>query len=179
MTEPYTYADVELVTAATEQHHIDFGQRNADGNNPCVCGKWWDSADMPGWDEHMAEVAVAALAAGGRLLPGELERLRVEEGEVMEQHKSEEWVKESEVVVRESTLPIQNLRDTGLLWLINRVVFHPRGFTLGMVYTYDGEFLHWVLIGNGMDPWRFDGDEDEAFRKVEELFEKAKAKHDE
>lgn len=71
MTVPsYTEEDVELVAEATEQHHIEFGITDAMGNNPCSCGQWWDAAgDNPGWDQHMAEVALAALAAAGRLIP--------------------------------------------------------------------------------------------------------------
>lgn len=68
-------ADVELVTKATEAHHIVFTQTDANGNNPCVCGNWWDGADGPGWDEHMAEAALSALAAAGRLLTEEPRRL--------------------------------------------------------------------------------------------------------
>lgn len=67
--KPFTEEDVQLVAAATEQHHIVDGETDAMGNSPCVCGRWWDSADMEGWDEHMAEVALAALAETGRLLP--------------------------------------------------------------------------------------------------------------
>ena len=55
-------AAVEAAATATEQHHIEFGETDAMGNNPCVCGTWWDSDSMPGWDEHMAEVGIAAAA---------------------------------------------------------------------------------------------------------------------
>jgi hypothetical protein len=65
---PYTDADVELVALVTAAHHIVTGQTDADGNNPCACGQWWDNADEPGWDEHIAEVALDALAAAGRLM---------------------------------------------------------------------------------------------------------------
>lgn len=70
MNRPYSEATVELVAEATEQHHIVAGETDAMGNNPCVCGQWWDAAgDNPGWDQHMAEVALDALAAAGLLLP--------------------------------------------------------------------------------------------------------------
>jgi hypothetical protein len=59
--------DVELVARAARAHHLVFSQTNADGHNPCVCGGFWDSVEMEDWDEHMARVALAALA--GRLLP--------------------------------------------------------------------------------------------------------------
>lgn len=60
---------IQLVATATEQHHIEYGVTDGSGNNPCVCGQWWDSSDVEGWDEHMAAVALAALAEAGRLLP--------------------------------------------------------------------------------------------------------------
>lgn len=69
-TPPYTEATVDLVAEATEQHHIVDGQTDAMGNSPCVCGQWWDApGDNPGWDQHMAEVALNALVRAGLLLP--------------------------------------------------------------------------------------------------------------
>lgn len=73
MTEPapYTEDDVALVAAATELHYIVAGRTDAMGNSPCVCDQWWDAAgDNPGWDQHMAEVTLAALANAGRLRNG-------------------------------------------------------------------------------------------------------------
>jgi hypothetical protein len=58
------------------------------------------------------------------------------------------------------------LVDSGLLWLINRSVFHPRGYALAV--SEDG----WDLLGDGTDPWHFElpeGMEDELFQKVKEL----------
>lgn len=54
------------------------------------------------------------------------------------------------------------LRDTGLLWMINRSVFHPRGFALALVYGSDGECAGWQLLGDGGDPWTYGPDIDEA-----------------
>ena len=66
--QPYTDTDVDLIAEATEQHHIVADRTDAMGNNPCVCDEWWDAAgDNPSWDQHMAEVALTALAAAGRL----------------------------------------------------------------------------------------------------------------
>lgn len=63
----------DLIAGATEQHHIVAGQTDAMGNNPCVCGQWWDAAgDNPGWDQHMADVALVALHAAGLLVTPEL-----------------------------------------------------------------------------------------------------------
>lgn len=59
MPEPLDAA-IEAATEATIQHAIESGRTDADGNNPCSCGEWWDAEGEPGWDEHMAEVAVRA-----------------------------------------------------------------------------------------------------------------------
>lgn len=67
--------------------------------------------------------------------------------------------------------PVDLLED-GLLWLINKTVFHPRGFALG--YTPEtGEFELW---GNGDEPWGYANvDEDAKFRAVEAAFAKVRA----
>jgi hypothetical protein len=44
-----------------------------------------------------------------------------------------------------------DLRSDGLLWLINRCVFHPRGYALG----YDEEQRTFCLLGDGTEPWEF------------------------
>jgi hypothetical protein len=54
-----------------------------------------------------------------------------------------------------------DLRSSGLLWLINRVVFHPRGWALGMAFDCDDEPIGWKLLGDGSEPWRFEIDEHE------------------
>lgn len=54
-------AAIDAAAEATEQHHIELGRTNADGNSPCSCGQWWDSVHDRGWDEHMAEIAYAAM----------------------------------------------------------------------------------------------------------------------
>jgi len=63
--------------------------------------------------------------------------------------------------------PGMDLRDTGLLWLINRQVFHPRGFALAV----DSEGGGLSLLGDGVEPWNFeDGTETDTLAKVERLF---------
>jgi len=58
--------------------------------------------------------------------------------------------------------PFAELSESGLLWLINRVVFHPRGFALALVRREgDGEITGWRLLGDGGGPWRMEGDEPE------------------
>jgi hypothetical protein len=66
-----------------------------------------------------------------------------------------------------------DLRSSGLLWLINTTVFHPRGFALGM--SPDGLF---TLMGDGSERWAFSEDvdwpegegPDDRFRAAEALF---------
>lgn len=71
-------------------------------------------------------------------------------------------------------LPLADLRETGMLWLINKVVFHPRGFALAMVY-HEGQFAYWVLQGDGSEPWRFDDDiDDEQFARAEATLRSAR-----
>jgi hypothetical protein len=67
--------------------------------------------------------------------------------------------------------PFRDLQTTGLLWFLNRTVFHPRGFALGMVTNNDdpsGEYIGWALLGDGCEVWRFDDtvDEDGYLRSV-------------
>lgn len=47
---------------------------------------------------------------------------------------------------------IGELRDSGLLWLINRTVFHPHGFALALVAGEDGSIAGWQLTGDGTEP---------------------------
>lgn len=54
--------------------------------------------------------------------------------------------------------PFSDLRDTGLLWLINRTVLHPRGYALALNYEepMDGdEPTGWSLMGDGSEPWQY------------------------
>lgn len=56
--------------------------------------------------------------------------------------------------------PISELRDSGLLWLINRTVFHPRGLALGLTFGEAGEVTGWRLIGDGSEPMWFSPDDE-------------------
>lgn len=70
VSEAYTDETVELVATATDRHYLVTGQTDADRNTPCACGGWADGlGDSPSWDEHMARVALDALAAAGLLVP--------------------------------------------------------------------------------------------------------------
>lgn len=56
--------------------------------------------------------------------------------------------------------PWTELRDSGLLWLINRSVFHPQGLALGIAFTDDGEAIGWSLLGDGSEPMWFSPDDE-------------------
>lgn len=61
--------------------------------------------------------------------------------------------------------PFDELRATGLLWLINASVFHPRGYALAI--HADG----WSLLGDGGEVWQFGDDVplDELLARVKEI----------
>lgn len=67
--------------------------------------------------------------------------------------------------------PFAELRDHGLLWLINRAVLHPRGFALALHVADDGQVTGWSLVGDGTEPWQYaeEADEDQRFQAVEEF----------
>ena len=69
----------------------------------------------------------------------------------------------------EQPLPVAYLRETGLLWLINRVVFHPRGFAIALHYDNDRNVTGWTLEGDGSEVWQMGAgvDEDATFSLVE------------
>lgn len=70
----------------------------------------------------------------------------------------------------------KRLSEYGVLWLINRTVFHPRGYALSLIFE-DGieEPTGWSIIGDGSEPWKFDDsiDEDERFLQIEGLLNQA------
>lgn len=73
------------------------------------------------------------------------------------------------------TQPFDALRTSGLLWYVNRVALHPRGFALSLHYAADedGEptVSGWSLEGRGTEPWRFPADVDRAMmHQVEATF---------
>ena len=58
--------------------------------------------------------------------------------------------------------PLGELMDSGMLWLINRSTFHPRGFSLALE-TDDGtgEVIGWKILGNGQELWSYQQYRDE------------------
>jgi hypothetical protein len=74
-----------------------------------------------------------------------------------------------------------DLEQDGLLWLINRVVFHPRGFALQMVVDTENheKVFGFALRGNADEPFVFSNQQDdEKFKAVETLFAKARKEND-
>ena len=70
-------------------------------------------------------------------------------------------------------IDLDGLRSSGLLWLINASVFHPRGFALAVEYT-DGAPTGLSILGDGKTPWLFSEPEhtlvDESFTAVNKFF---------
>lgn len=67
-------------------------------------------------------------------------------------------------------IPLAELRDRGLLWLINTTVFHPRGLGLALHFNDESEVTGWSLIAAGPgEPFTFpdDADTHERFRQAE------------
>lgn len=69
-----------------------------------------------------------------------------------------------------------HLRGDGVLWMVNRTVFHPRGFALAL----DSETGDLTLLGDGSEPWSYDlrepdgtDQEDLLFRSFAALLERA------
>lgn len=62
--------------------------------------------------------------------------------------------------------PFSELRDSGLLWLINRTVFHPRGYAFCLVIQ-DGEAVGWQMLGDGSEPWTLGVEELDQFTAAE------------
>lgn len=66
--------------------------------------------------------------------------------------------------------PFGDLRESGLLWLINRTTFHPRGYALALHVDDDGVATGWTIDGDGTEPWTFTAAvDDSCFERVQEL----------
>jgi hypothetical protein len=66
--------------------------------------------------------------------------------------------------------PFEDLRTTGLLWLINTTVFHPRGYALALHFEDDGTCTGWSIMGDGQEPWQF-GTDDDSVARVDAAFQ--------
>lgn len=63
-----------------------------------------------------------------------------------------------------------DLENSGLLWMINRFIFHPRGFTFGLVPDEHGNIIGWTVLGDGKTCQRFLPDMDEMGFLTSETF---------
>lgn len=53
-------------------------------------------------------------------------------------------------------MPFEQLRDTGLLWLINTTVFHPRGYAMSIDLDPEtGAARGFQIIGDGKNRWTY------------------------
>lgn len=73
--------------------------------------------------------------------------------------------------------PLLELSESGLLWLINRVVFHPRGVALAL-HEEDGEAKGWSLITAAEgEPFSFpESVDNDGFRRAEDTLRAALTK---
>ncbi|MER5697878.1 hypothetical protein ACWDBO_37290 [Streptomyces mirabilis] len=66
--------------------------------------------------------------------------------------------------------PFAGLRDSGLLWLINRAALHPRGLALALHLDEHGQAYGWSLVTNAEgEPWQFDpATDNDGYRRAEQ-----------
>lgn len=83
-------------------------------------------------------------------------------------------VDDPEVAVDEVARPFSEFRDEGLLWLVNTMVFHPRGYALAFEINDDGDAIGWSLQGDGKERWAYAAT-DEMNEALDALFLKVKA----
>lgn len=65
--------------------------------------------------------------------------------------------------------PFAELSNAGVLWAINRTLFHPRGYALALCHDGDGGVIGWRVLGDGTEPWVYQSsvDEDRRFADFE------------
>lgn len=76
-------------------------------------------------------------------------------------------------------LTFKDFRDKGLLWALNRHVFHPRGYAVAFVFDEEGNVENWILLGNGSEIWTFDEETDDSgFERFTKFLEEYKDNSD-
>jgi hypothetical protein len=72
--------------------------------------------------------------------------------------------------------PFGELKDSGLLWLVNRAALHPRGFALAIHFDGAGDATGWSIMGDGSEPWAYlmDAEEDDCFARLEATLKTAR-----
>ena len=65
------------------------------------------------------------------------------------------------------------MREDGILWMLNRTVFHPRGFALGIDREHPTRLF---LQGDGTEPWSYDPSieeiENDLFNRFEAMLDR-------
>ena len=59
-------------------------------------------------------------------------------------------------MIDDMSRPFAELSDSGILWAINRALFHPRGFALALCRDGDGHVTGWRILGDGTEPWVYE-----------------------
>lgn len=78
----------------------------------------------------------------------------------------------TEEILNDKDRDFSELQMSGLLWWINRNLFHPRGFALSLVFDKNigSEPICWQLLGDGIEPWTMGEEgEIELLAKINEL----------
>lgn len=52
-------------------------------------------------------------------------------------------------------IPLEALRDSGILLMINMQVFHPRGAALSVVLDENDSVIGFEILGDGTEPWHY------------------------
>jgi len=69
------------------------------------------------------------------------------------------------------------MSDTGVLWAINRYLFHPRGYALALIKNDEEEVTGWQILGDGKQIFTYTEDSDDnRFVRFESFLEKLKGK---
>lgn len=66
--------------------------------------------------------------------------------------------------------PFETMRDQGVLWAINRYLFHPRGYALALMVEEDGTVSGWSIQGDGSEVWTFTSEDDDRLFAAFEAF---------
>jgi hypothetical protein len=70
--------------------------------------------------------------------------------------------------------PWNDLATTGLLWLINTSILHPRGYALAIHTDNDGNATGWSILGDGTERWAFAEQWPEGHRSPDDAFQAIK-----
>ncbi len=66
-------------------------------------------------------------------------------------------------------MDLNDFRDSGLLWLINTSVLHPRGYAMAMIIDSSGDAIGGEIQGDGSEPWTFGETLHDQFQAVNRL----------